>query len=277
MRRAIIAVAAACLSTACTFDPGGWFATLSPTLTAAYVALPDRDAREGWQMLNNDYEVKVGRARLVLGPLRLLASPGVGKVGFDPGKPPPGYTLCHNGHCHNTDGRLVPYAEIEAELGGGGPSAGLQPVVTLAVAEPLDLLAPDERPLGCEPSCNLNRTTILRASALVTSLVVEGAVRDRRVPARLPAEAPFRWQVSSQADGGAPAPSLEAELNLPADRSHPPAVTLRLGVELTAAVFDGVEFGTLEATGGVLDAAAAPNPNLTEGSFLKTSVSRQDD
>ena len=30
-------------------------------------------------------------------------------AGFDPAQPPEGYSLCHNGHCHSADGRLVAY------------------------------------------------------------------------------------------------------------------------------------------------------------------------
>jgi len=38
---------------------------------------------------------------------------------LDPANPPPGFSLCHNGHCHAADGRLVPYAEVVAESAGG--------------------------------------------------------------------------------------------------------------------------------------------------------------
>ena len=55
-----------------------------------------------------------------LDPIALLARREARPTRLRPGKPPPGYTLCHNGHCHHPSGRLVPYAEIEAELAGGG-------------------------------------------------------------------------------------------------------------------------------------------------------------
>ncbi|RAL25332.1 hypothetical protein DL240_03735 [Lujinxingia litoralis] len=42
-----------------------------------------------------------------------------GSADFDPANPPPGYSLCHNGHCHSDDGRLVDYASIASESGGG--------------------------------------------------------------------------------------------------------------------------------------------------------------
>ena len=263
----------------CAFEPGGWFATVSPSLNAGYLTRPDRDAGGGWQKLNTDYQVSVTRASLQLGEVGLLgASGGGGPTTFDPAHPPPGYSLCHNGHCHSADGRLVSYAEIEAQL-GGGTGGGLQPVITLAAADTLDLLAPAERPLTCKPTCNLDRTRIVRVRAPVRVLALEGNVRDGRTPARL-AETPFRWET---ADPGK-APLLETEVDLPADRDHPPAVTLRLDLELGAALLDGIDFAAFTTSAGTLDLTAAGNPaaderirlNLAEQSFLSASVSRSD-
>jgi len=39
---------------------------------------------------------------------------------FDPSNPPPGYSLCHNGHCHSDEGELVSYEEVEAEMKASG-------------------------------------------------------------------------------------------------------------------------------------------------------------
>lgn len=38
---------------------------------------------------------------------------------LDPANPPPGFSLCHNGHCHADDGRLVPYDEVLQESASG--------------------------------------------------------------------------------------------------------------------------------------------------------------
>jgi len=270
---------AACLLAGCTFEPGQWFATLRPNLTAAYLSRPDREAGQGWQKLSNDYQVKISDVRAGLGELGLLASSAGGGGGkFNPAKPPPGYSLCHNGHCHHQSGRLVPYAEIEAELAGGG--AGLRTVVSFPVEGVLELLRPAERPLPCKPSCNLDRLTIVRATVPLTSLAFEGVVRDARNPPRLAAEVPFRWQLRAQGDGGPPGPSLDAELNLPADHEHPPLVTLQFRFQLAASLFDGVEFGALAASSGALELSGNPAAeerllqNLREGPSLTATVSR---
>jgi hypothetical protein len=255
---------------ACTLEPGGWFGSLSASLTAAYGLRPDRDAGDGWQRLSNDYQVKVTAARLELGDIRLLAAgEGSAMARFDPARPPAGYSLCHNGHCHRADGRLVPYAEIEAELAGGQGAAGLTAAVTLIPPETLDLLVPSDEALPCTPDCNLDRGRILRAAAPVTVLSIEGAVRDGRQPPRL-VETPFRWQLAGGGDAAAAPPTLEGELDLPLDRRHPPVVDLGLRVELGAAIFDGVDFAALAQAEDRLRA------NLAEGHFLTATIARRD-
>jgi hypothetical protein len=269
----------ATLISGCTFEPGRWFATLEPSLNAAYLPRADRDAGEGWQRLSNDFQVRVTELHLELGEIALLAAaaPG-GAVKLDPARPPPGYTLCHNGHCHHESGRLVPYAEIEAELAGGGDAIRTRAVVSLPVGGPLQLATPVERSLTCRPSCNLDRLTIVRATVPVRALSVAGLVRDARTPPRLPAESPFRWELAPGADAGAagPPPVLDAALDLPADHEHPPRVALRFQLALAASLFDGVELGAL--AGGAADPAAEARllQNLREGAFLTASVNRDD-
>jgi hypothetical protein len=266
-----VATLSTLLLSGCTFEPGDWFATLSPSFQAAYVPRADRDAGEGWQRLSSDYQVKVTAARLQLGEITLLAAAGGRAQSFDPAHPPAGYTLCHNGHCHSTDGRLVPYAEIEAQLAAGGSVSALQPVLALTVGGSLDLLLPAPQSPSCEPSCHLDQVTVLRSRAPISTLMLEGTARDGRSPPRFVGEKPFHWQITGTADGGPPAttpPGLEAEMNLPADRDHPPRVELGLRVELDASVFDGVDFSGPELE---VDRLLA---NLTSGRFLLATISR---
>jgi hypothetical protein len=234
----------------CTFEPGTHFATVSATLQASFVMLPDRALADGWQRLASDYEIRIQRAAVELGDVRLFQAGGAA-LGFDPARPPPGYTLCHGGHCHSVDGRLVPYDEITAALtGGGGPRA----VLTLAGAGTVDLLAATERPLACEPDCHLPAGKVTRARAIIGGLVIEGQVRDGRSPSRLPAEAPFRWATAAMT---APLTEVAGPLDLPVDNRHPPEVSLRLSLTLTGRLFDDVNFAGLPASpDGTVDLAA---------------------
>ena len=102
-------------------------------------------------------------------------------------------------------------------------------------------------------------------------------VRDGRQPARI-VETPFRWQLTGGGDTAAAPLTLEAELDLPLDRRHPPLVSVGLRVELGAAIFDGVDFAALPAAAG-LDLAPADSrlrANLAEGRFLTATIARRD-
>lgn len=265
MTQAKILSTLALLLVGCTFEPGEWFGTLQPSLASGYVARADRDAGDGWQKLSNDYQVKVTALEMTLGPVALLATAGEGPTGFDPANPPPGYSLCHNGHCHAADGRLVSYQEIEAMVGGGG---GVRTVVSLPVDGTVGFLTPIERNLRCDPGCNLDRVTLIRATVPVTAMTVAGLVRDGRDPPRVPAGTPWRWQLAGAAL------SLETGLALPIDRGHPPVVGLRLVLSPSAALFDGVELSELAA--GVISGAAEQRllQNLREGNLLTAQISR---
>ncbi|MNS53348.1 hypothetical protein D3C72_861010 [compost metagenome] len=48
-----------------------------------------------------------------------------GSATFDPANPPPGYSLCHGGHCHRDDGALVDYADIPVGTGAAPASKRL--------------------------------------------------------------------------------------------------------------------------------------------------------
>ncbi|TXD39337.1 hypothetical protein FRC98_02760 [Lujinxingia vulgaris] len=47
---------------------------------------------------------------------------------LDPANPPPGFSLCHGGHCHADDGRLVPYDEVLQESAGGPQVVSARPL-----------------------------------------------------------------------------------------------------------------------------------------------------
>jgi hypothetical protein len=242
----------------CAFGSGDAFADLSASLDAELIALPDRDVGEGWQKLSNDYEVRFTRAAIDVETIELLdAGGGEGTTAFDPANPPPGYSLCHNGHCHADDGRLVSYEEIAAELAGGGaaPSA----VVSLTGADDLDLLAGASIDLGCDPGCGLPGATIVRASLVPAQLAVEVSVRDGRDPPRLEDELVLRAELPAAGTDEPVPPSFDAAVDLPADREHEPDVSLALQIEASAALLDGVDMAALTAADGVIDLVADEN------------------
>jgi hypothetical protein len=230
-----------CLATAgCTFDGGAWFAELQPQLAASYQPAADRNVDGRFQRLASGYEVALDRAELVVGALDLIAAASAGAGAFDPAHPPPGYSLCHNGHCHADDGRLVPYAAIEAELAGGGDAGGAAPVLSLAGGG-FNLLAPQAIALTCPEGCRLGRTHIVRVEANVTSVHLEGAVRSGPGAPQMLGERRFTVDLPA---AGAPIGRLAGPLDLPADNRHPPQVDLQVAIALGPQLLDRLDWAS---------------------------------
>jgi hypothetical protein len=220
----------------CTFDDGEPFATVTGSVRAAYELPADRASAGGWQRLSNDYEVQIERAALD-GVRVALEETGSAGAAFDPARPPPGYSLCHGGHCHADDGRLVPYDEVAA---AGGAGAGPRELAALA-AGALNLLAPADHPLACQtPPCELPFATVRRVRMTPGDLTLSGRVRDGASPPRLAGEHPFAVELA--ADALAP---LTAAVDLPADGRAPPRVELRVAVTVGPRLLDGVPWGEL--------------------------------
>lgn len=239
----------------CTFTPGGWFATLEPSLQARFEPRADRDVGAGWQKLNTDYEMKLTRAALTIESIQ-LQDLGGGGLQFDPANPPAGYSLCHGGHCHHESGRLVSYEEIAAELAQGG--AGAMTVVSLPVGA-VELLGGTELALECEPGCGLPLAHLRRARATLTSVAFEGLLRDGRATPRIAGEVPWRWEANPPPGTGEPPAIVEGELDIPADREHPPEVTLQLLLRLTARLLDDVDWSAQVTTSGIIDLSESAN------------------
>ena len=243
----------------CAWEPGEGFAVVEPTVRAAYTPRADRDAGDGFQRLSSDYQVRLDSATLNLSGIELLSAGSAGGA-FDPSKPPPGYTLCHGGHCHRTDGALIPYEQVAAEQGGG---SGAQAVVTLSSSAPWNLLAPETRAVACQPNCELPATQVSQGRWNLQGLRFTGTVRDGRVPARFSGERRFDMNLS--VDSGQPVAVLGGVVDLASDRKTPPRAELALGLELTAALFDGLDFNALQpGTDGVISIDASKGAAFLE-------------
>ena len=168
-----------------------------------------------------------------------MAAAGSGAA-FDPAHPPDGYSLCHGGHCHADDGRLVPYDEIEAQLAGSGGGAGAPPLLSLGGAS-FNLLAPQAVALDCPAGCRLGRTRIVRAEAAVGSLHLEGVARAGPGAPQPLTERPFTVDLPV---AGSPLGRLAGPLDVPADNRHPPGVELLVTIDLGPALFDRLDFAS---------------------------------
>lgn len=243
MARALAAAALAggALAPGCAWDAGEPFATLTARIAAGLEVPAGRDLGDGWQMLASNYQLAIDTLVVEADAVR-LGDAGDGGGVFDPANPPPGYTLCHNGHCHADDGSLVPYEEVAAELGAGGvTTVALLPVGTLDVA------AGAERALDCTPSCDLPLAHIVVAELDVTRVQASGRVRDGRTPPRLDGEQTWTLDLVFAADQPL---VLSSALDLPADRRHAPDVALDLTLAMSSRLFDHVAWADLAPGAG---------------------------
>jgi hypothetical protein len=272
LRRAAVAGALACggtLAAGCAWDVGEPFATLTARIEARLEVPADRDLGDGWQMLASNYQIAIDTLVVEAGAVA-LGDAGDGPGVFDPANPPPGYSLCHNGHCHAEDGSLVPYEDIAAGLGAGGVTT----VARLPVGA-LDLAAGDERGLECTPSCDLPRASIVVAALDVTRVQASGRVRDGGSPPRFAGERAWALDLVFAAEEPL---VLSSPLDLPADRAHDPDVTLDLTLALTSRIFDDVAWAALDpqaslALAGDAETRAALIAALGEAA-LETELTR---
>lgn len=263
----------------CTFARGDFFGEVDLSLAAAFATPADRDAGGGWQKLDTDYQVQLSSLSLDVSTLRLIDF-GESALSFDPANPPPGYSLCHNGHCHGDDGGLYTYEEIEETLSGNG--GGDQAVLAVPVGA-VDVLAGYDASLECEGACGLPESHIRRVHAVVSALDVSGLVRDARVPPRIGGEVPWSavLTVPEPGSGDPPPVRLIGTLDLPVDRAHAPRIELALAIAPDAAIFDGIDFAALLSTAGSIDFAAAGSESARAQLFenfseieIETEVSR---
>ncbi|PKN58433.1 MAG: hypothetical protein CVU56_06090 [Deltaproteobacteria bacterium HGW-Deltaproteobacteria-14] len=256
----LIALAGALTLSACAFADGDPWGRLELAAAARFDAPADRVV-DGAVKTARNYLVTLDAVDLVVGAITVSQRAEGAAAAFDPADPPEGYSLCHNGHCHAADGRLVPYEEIAAELAGGGASAG--PSVTVValdapVAVPVasgSLGAAAAVALGaCPGGCVFERGALDTVRVTVSALRLRGTVHDQLVgdAARLPAEG-RAFDVTLT-----PTDALTASLSGAFDKGEPVGLRLEVTLALPAALFDGVDWSA---------AADAELPGLTAAAF----------
>lgn len=236
----------------CALEPGHGFATLDgATFEARYEPGAARDLGNGF-LTDQSYAVELDVLSLDVSSVRLESlRTGSGGGGFDPANPPPGYTLCHGGHCHAEDGRLVPYAEVEAELAGG--SGGFSTVVTAPIGAAFDLLEPARFELSTfEPSRELPQANVRR---IVVELS-EFALRATASGASL--DAPLELDLSFTE-----AAEISAPFDLTIDEEGPGAIGLEVTLVVDGTLLDGAELASLPA-----EELTTPDPESTLGKIL---------
>lgn len=231
----------------CAFEDGQPWGEARFAFEAAFEVTPDRLDGDAIRT-STDYRVHVEAAELSLDAVILRFAAAGGAIGFDPADPPAGYSLCHNGHCHSDDGRLVDYADIDIELASGGPSVGA-PVtapVALTVNGPPVPLA-----LGaCADGCDLPRGAFSSVEVQIRSMRFVLEVSDRRADPRI--------EVGRRITLTLDAPVVvTAALTGAADRGAPVNHDINGRLRLGGAAFDGLDWQTEPSGAAIRDALLA--------------------
>lgn len=225
--RSMLAAALALGLASCADEPGIGWGALDLTLRARWQVPEDRRADDDAVALAGGWLVEIDDVALTVAAVRLQTggADGAGAAGdFDPANPPPGYSLCHGGHCHADDGRLVSYEEIAAAMAGS--AAGDRSNLARFAGRRLDALGAGGR-AACSEGCLLTAAVPSHLVLELASLQIKGRVRDTRALPRLagsPAfsvnipltglhlEQPLAWP--SRPDGTAPTWHIAASLTL---------------------------------------------------------------
>lgn len=253
-RTALHTLATSCLvvTAACALEPGQPWGTVDLALSAAIAPSSTRWLGDELRT-SREFAVRMDELTLSLRTATVRGRPSSG-ASFDPSAPPPGYGLCHGGHCHADDGRLVPYEEIEAELGGaaGAPSVVLALDTTLALErEPVAVVVPP-----CDMgACDLERGELGTLTVELGTLTARGELYDLATPARLPLE-PMAFALEVRLNG-----ALTTTLDARIDNGEPVHQLVVAELELTERLFDDLPWDELvegdalgTPTGALLDA-----------------------
>jgi hypothetical protein len=255
------AVSAAIGLAGCAWSTGGGFAQVQggSTFTVKLPMGKGRLDQGGRWITSNGYALTLDGSALTVATatVDLVGAAGTsGAAAFSPAKPPAGYTLCHSGHCHRTDGALIPYAEVEADLIRGAGGVATRSLAALAWDLALTAIKPDRegaaRLKACTPSCLLPRGTIAGADLTLATLGASGTVEAMPGTPAL-AGSPRAWTLSLK-----DLTTFKGNLIQAVDRDGPGAFTLNGTFALSDKLFDGIDWAAFAGTSPIaLDSSPA--------------------
>lgn len=230
MRISIVSVSV--VLAGCAFDAGNWFSTLDARLEARTEVPESRNAGDGWQTFDTDYELRIERASLELGNVELLDEPD---------------TAVSDEHAQGADA-------LDDEVTVG------RVAVSLPVGD-VDLLGGEPLALDCVLGCGLPRVHLVRARVAVRSVAFEGRVRDSRTDARIADEPAWRWNERLDVEEQ---PVLEVPVEIVVERDSPPETRLVLTLVVSSQLFDGIDWSGVPEDEGVRALDAPGNAEAIE-------------
>lgn len=269
-------------ATGCALDDGNPWGRLELAAGVSFLPADDRLTPTGELLTINNEAVTLDRVALQVATIQAEMAGGDGPAAFDPANPPPGYSLCHGGHCHKDDGSLPTYAEIEAELAGSGAAAGPQVSWTATddFAHAVGGMATIDTG-DCNPGCDVGRGALTRWRVQIRMLALRGSVRSTASDGPLSGAA-RSFKATWPADVVVVAPAA-----VTFGPEHPPHARLVLTIELPASLLDDIDFATTAVgqappggepvdLSGATTAAMATALRLRQDTALRTHTTRQE-
>lgn len=244
---------AALLALGCTFEDGQPWGVAEVSLEARFAPSEGR-LEDGRLKTSHGLTIELDEVGAAFGVVVLTGAAGAATA-FDPADPPPGYSLCHNGHCHHESGALVEYEDIAIEQAGGSEWV-------LDVAADLTDLGAEPRRLAlgaCPDGCQLPRGRVVAAGTRMTRLRVVGTAFGEGLPEEGLA---FEHDLALNAD-------VRTQLDAAVDRDAPIGLRVELLFDVPAQLFDRVD-------PAAEDAADRLRENLAEHAEITASVARFD-
>ena len=243
----------------CTFSDGSGWTTLTANLSGAFVVGDEHAHANASFTTDNGYDISVEEMHISVGDVRIMGatSPSnpTGVTEFDPANPPPGYTLCHGGHCHSADGSLVSYEELEAGLASGELSSRARDQkARMAVDGRLDLFS--HTPLSTV-SAELGAMDVEGFALEIYAFSMRGTVDIANGLEIRTVELVVTVELDQPL-------VLETDLRLTINRDSQEAIVVDLELLVSQTLFDGVVYDNLAIDGETITISANRNQTVYE-------------
>ena len=256
LRLIIAMIAVGAIPFGCALGPGhGWTrARIESTVTWSAEGRLQTDGlfktSKNYRLRFEAFELKVQRVEIE------TVADGIDSD-FDPAMPPPGYTLCHNGHCHNDAGELIDYDDILLEMNSATDS--IQTMIReVSVPVLLDLSQEDDRraltmgicsdPRGV---CEVGPSDVRSINLIIEQIAVKVTVfHDEYFPDGVDLHEEIDLDVK-----------LSTRRIVTLGEDAPKLISLKINLELRPQIWDALDFQELTSSRGQFD------PNLLYSAF----------
>ena len=280
IRALLLLVAVVMAGQGCALDPGVPWGRLELKVSARFAPVKDRLTAGGALKTATNEAIAVHEFAIRVESVSASVVAAATNTDFDPANPPPGYSLCHNGHCHKDDGTLPTYDEIKLELAGaagGGNSVTWAAedkwikAATTAVSIPIS---------ACAPSCDVPHGKLAGWHVRISATRVRGTRQKTDEKGDHPVGPELAWTAHKTVKLARPAA-------VRFDRDHDPGAAIDMVIDLPASVFDDVVLakaavGAIARADGAVDlsniatVSEAVHEKLTEDTGLSLHITRSE-